>query len=86
MTAENYVSKSLDNIQTKNQRIFVWDKPLCTNAKLHHWLLDSHDGFVGESRLAQAHLAGPVQVKFYKVIIQRRGRNPRIYKFTIFYE
>jgi hypothetical protein len=51
-SAENYVSKSLDNIQAKNQRIFTWDKPLCINAKLHHRVLDSHDEFVEESRPA----------------------------------
>jgi hypothetical protein len=33
------------------------------------------------SHPAQAHLAGLAQVKVYKTIYQRRGHNPRIYKF-----
>jgi hypothetical protein len=35
-STKNYTSKSLDNIQAKNQRIYAWDKPLSTIAMLHH--------------------------------------------------
>jgi hypothetical protein len=64
-----YLSKNSAKLQAKNQKNLARDEFLSTVTKLRHSQPYFRDEFAKVSHPAQAHLAGPAQVKIYSTIV-----------------